>query len=419
MFRQVPTKSFQTKMDTQAGEAGEFPPLGIPTVKDRVVQCALKQILEPIFEARFWHVSYGFRPGRGCHGALEHIRMVMRPRAKAADGKRHATPCHWIIEGDIKGCFDHIDHHLLMDRIRLRVADRKVTRLISQFLKAGVLANENIIPTRFGTPQGGIISPLLANIALSVIEERYERWVNHQSKIQARRKCDGIKAAGYARLSDRRAGRPVYFPVRYADDFVVLVSGSYKDALTEKRTLESYLCQTAGLELSPEKTKISALERGFHFLGHRVRYFWDYRYGWTPRIEIPKSKIADLRHRVKQLTGRSTTRWSLSQLLRKLNPILRGWANFYRFCTGAKRILASLDWYVNDRIWRWMRKKHPKARKSQVANQRQASSLHPGRKVWREGSMEQYIMAYLEVMRFRRGWMKTPDFAMVSGEPDA
>ena len=281
------------------------------------------------------------------------------------------------------------------------------------------MANENFIPTHSGTPQGGIISPLLANIALSVIEERYERWVNHQTKIQTRRKCDGIKAAEYARLSDRRAGRTVYFPIRYADDFVVLVSGSYEDALTEKQALEKYLRQTTGLELSPEKTKISALENGFHFLGHRVRYVWDCRYGWTPRIEIPKSKIADLRYRVKQLTGRSTVRWSLSQLLRKLNPILRGWANFYRFCTGAKGILASLDWYVNDRIWRWMRKKHPKARKSQIANQRQAGSLHPGRKVWREGSMEQYIMAYLKVMRFRRGWMKAPDFAMDSGEPDA
>ena len=89
----------------------------VPTVRDRVVQCAVKNILEPIFEAGFWHVSYGFRPGRGCHGALEHIRMSMRPRAKAEDGRRQRTPYQWVIEGDIKGCFDNIDHHQLMERV--------------------------------------------------------------------------------------------------------------------------------------------------------------------------------------------------------------------------------------------------------------------------------------------------------------
>ena len=122
------------------GKPGKFRPLGIPTVADRVVQCAVKQVLEPIFEARFWHVSYGFRPGRGCHGALEHIRQTIMPRNKVeADGKRHAAPYQWVIEGDIEGCFDNIDHHLLMNRVRRAVADRRVNRLIVGFLKAGVL----------------------------------------------------------------------------------------------------------------------------------------------------------------------------------------------------------------------------------------------------------------------------------------
>src|SRR5207244_3772291 len=106
----------------------------------------------------------------------------------------------------------------LLDRLRRRVADRKVTRLIGKFLKAGVLSEEQFLRTDAGTPQGGIISPLLANIALSAIEERYERWVNHRTKIQARRTCDGMTAAQGARRVDRRAGRPVFFPVRYADD---------------------------------------------------------------------------------------------------------------------------------------------------------------------------------------------------------
>lgn len=246
------------KLIPKRGKPGEFRPLGIPTVKDRVVQAAVKQVLEPIFEAQFWHVSYGFRPGRGCHGALEHIRMTMRPRAKAADGKRHAMPYQWVIEGDIKGCFDNIDHHRLMQRIRRRIGDRRVNRLLVRFLKAGVLREEQFIRTPAGTPQGGVISPLLANIALSAIEERYERWVNHQSKAQRRRKASGVKAAMYARSTDRQAGRPVFFPVRYADDFVVLVSGSQDVAAAEKTALAQYLRETLKLELSPEKTRVTS-----------------------------------------------------------------------------------------------------------------------------------------------------------------
>ena len=194
------------------GKPGEFRPLGVPTVKDRVVQCALKQVIEPLFEAMFYHVSYGFRSGRGCHGALEHIRRAIRSPKKADDGKKNSFPCPWVIEGDIKGCFDHIDHHQVMERIRRRCTDRKVNRLLLMFLKAGVLSEDQFLRTDAGTPQGGILSPLLANIALGVIEEKYERWVYWS------RSNDGMKAAQGARERDRRAGRCVFLPIRYADD---------------------------------------------------------------------------------------------------------------------------------------------------------------------------------------------------------
>ena len=407
------------KLIPKLGQLGRFRPLGIPTVEDRVVQAAIKNLLEPVFEAQFWHVSYGFRPGRGCHGALEHIRMTMRPRKRETDGRRHRTPYQWVIEGDIKGCFDHIDHHLLMDRLRQRIADRKVTRLVLQFLKAGVLSEEQFLRTDAGTPQGGVISPILANIVLSAIEERYERWVCHRTKTQARRTCNGVAAALGARSTDRSAGRPVFFPVRYADDFVVLVSGSREAALAEKAALADQLRETTGLELAPDKTKITALTDGFEFLGHRGRYKWDRRFGYSPRVEIPKAKAADLRYKVKQLTSRSTIGWSLGQLLRKLNPILRGWGNFYRHCTGAGKVMASLDWYVSDRIWRWRRKKLPKARLSMIAKARRPSRQRPTCRVWQEDGHEQYQMAWLPVRRYQRGWMTTPAFAMTPGELDA
>ena len=276
------------------------------TVKDRIVQCAVKQIIEPLFEATFWHVSYGFRPGRSCHGALEHIRMAMRPRNPAEGGKRKTFPCQWVIEGDIKGCFDHVSHYQVLERIRRRSGDRKVNRLIWSFLKAGVLAEDQFIRTDAGTPQGGNLSPLIANVALSVIEERYERWVHHRKKLQARRTCDGIEAASLARSNDRKSGRPVFFPIRYADDFVVLVSGSHEDARREKEALARYLKETADLDLSEEKTRITSVEKGFEFLGHRIRMKWDDRYGFSPRIEIPKQKVLDIRYRIKQLTTRRT-----------------------------------------------------------------------------------------------------------------
>jgi retron-type reverse transcriptase len=196
---------------------------------------------------------------------LEYIRRAVLPRAQAADGRRHRLPYKWVIEGDIKSCFDNINHHHLLDQLRNRVADRKVIRLVGQFLKAGVLSEQEFYRTETGTPQGGIISPLLANIALSAIEARYARWVDQRTKIQARRTCDGVSAARHIRNSDRAAGRSVFLPVRYADDFVVLISGTEEDAVAETAALAEHLSRITGLELSPEKTKITVMTDGSSF----------------------------------------------------------------------------------------------------------------------------------------------------------
>jgi group II intron reverse transcriptase/maturase len=392
------------------GKPGEFRPLGVPTVKDRIVACAVKQIIEPLFEARFSHVSYGFRPGRSCHGALVHIRVATRS-GKKTEGKRHTFPYPWVIEGDIKGCFDHIDHHQVMERIRRRCGDRKVNRLILLFLKAGVLSEDQFTRTDSGTPQGGILSPLLANIALSAIEEKYERWVHRYTS-----RGDGRVAAMHTRAADRKAGRAVFFPIRYADDFVILVSGTYDDALKEKEALARYLKDTAKLDLSHEKTSITSLETGFEFLGHRVRVKWDDCRGFMPRIEIPKDKVLDICYRIKQLTTGSTTAWSLSKLIWKLNPMLRGWANYYRFCPGAKTIFTHVDWYVADRIWRWMTKKYPKAGVREIERSR---TRIRGRKNWRSGKEELFLTGRLKVEAYRLAWMRQPDYAMISGEPSA
>lgn len=159
------------KLIPKPGKPGQFRPLGIPTVKDRVVQGAVKAILEPIFEAQFWPVSYGFRPGRSTHGALEHIRLSLQTRKREKDSRRLQMPYSWIIEGDIKGCFDNINHHHLMDRPRKRIADRWVTGLIGKFIKAGVLAEDQCLRSEAGTPQGGINSPRTQKVISSSIEQ--------------------------------------------------------------------------------------------------------------------------------------------------------------------------------------------------------------------------------------------------------
>jgi hypothetical protein len=271
------------------------------------------------------------------------------------------------------------------------------------FLKAGILSEDQFIRTDAGTPQGGILSPLLANIALGVIEEKYERWVYQRAS-----KGDGKLAARNARASDRRAGRPVFFPIRYADDFVVLVAGTYEDALREKEALAQYLKDTAKLDLSVEKTHITSIQRGFEFLGHRVRIRWDNRYGFSPRVEIPKRKVVDMRYRMKRWATRKTSTWPLAKLLRKMNPILRGWSNFYRFCAGAKTIFSDLDWYVGGRLWRWMTKKYPKAGARKLLRSLRRVR---GRRVWCDGKEEQFLMGRLTVERYDLRWMRRPDYA--------
>jgi len=200
------------------GKPGQYRPLGVPTVADRVVQAALLHLLEPIFEAEFYPVSYGFRPKRACRDAVEHIRNAIRPPKKAGQPRRLESPYQWVIEGDIKGCFDNIDHHSVMARLRSRVADAKVCRLVRAFLKAGVLSEGAFLRTPAGTPQGGILSPLLANIVLSRIEQRYERYIApHRKRNGDMPACPG-NAVRIFRHRERKAGRPVFLPVRYADD---------------------------------------------------------------------------------------------------------------------------------------------------------------------------------------------------------
>lgn len=404
------------------GSPGKYRPLGIPTITDRVVQAAVKSILEPIFEADFFPVSYGFRPGRGVHGALEHLRMLLRPRPVGGSGEvENRLPYQWAVEGDIKGCFDNIDHHALMNRVRRRIGDAKVNRLVAAFLRSGVLAEGQFSRTDAGTPQGGILSPLLANIALSAIEERYERHVWPRRTPTPRTNPEEIiRRANERRATDRRRGLPIVIPIRYADDFILLVgtrpgaeqqAEAERVAREEKAALAVFLKTELGLELAEAKTLVTPVTMPMRFLGHHifVRRHPGHRRPVSASL-VPKERSQIFREKIKRLFRKPSTGLSLQDQLRKLNPMLRGWANFYRHAWGAKKVFNALDHYVWWTIARWLRKKH------RLSLQRLGSKYGwrkaNGRALrWRDGDIDLFEMSSVCVEQYMLGWMREPYFA--------
>jgi group II intron reverse transcriptase/maturase len=391
-----------------------------------VVQAALKNIMEPIFEADFFPTSYGFRPGKSAHGALEYLRTLLRPREDKSGSKERRLPYQWAVEGDIKGCFDNINHHGLMVRVRRRIGDSKVSRLVLAFLKSGVLSEEQFVRTDAGTPQGGILSPLLANIALAAIEERYERHVWPRAKPSPLTDPAAIyKRAEGARKYDRRMKRPVCVPVRYADDFMILVGASSDEAAEEiahkeKAALAVALKEELSLELSEAKTLVTRVTAPLRFLGHHVRVRVHPGNGkLVSTAVIPRDRGHRLRERIKTLFKRSSFQSTLGALLKRLNPILRGWGNFYRHAWGAKKVFARMDHYVWCAIFRWLRKKHrPKGAKWLIS---QYGWHKPnGRAIrWKDGDTRVVEMASIPVYRFLLGWQEPPSFAIADGEPGA
>ncbi len=374
----------------KAGRPGQFRPLGIPTLKDRLVQMAVKLVLEPIYEADFYPTSFGFRRGRSTHDALAAVQRTLHPT------NHGPSPVRFVIEGDIKGCFDAIDHHLLMERIRLRVSDRKVLRLVHAFLKAGVMIEGSLRHPVTGTPQGGVLSPLLANIFLTAIDERYGRWTV--------RPRERLQQAADRRHTDRRAGRPTFRIVRYADDFVIMVAGTEDEAHAERDALARFLEQELRLELSKEKTLVTPVEKGFDFLGYRVVQTMALRTGRpVGNLYIPKQKVQRLRDNLKGRTTRSNLERTLGALIDELNPLVRGWRTYYRHATDACREFNSLDWWLGQRVYRWLCKKH--RIRSWKRLRRRYYRPTPDRataRVWADGSRQLARFGEATTSRYRR-----------------
>jgi RNA-directed DNA polymerase len=275
---------------------------------DRAMQALYALALAPIAETLADRNSYGFREGRRCADALEQCFTCLAQKASAS----------WVLEGDIKACFDEISHDWLLQHVPM---DKQ---LLKAWLKAGYWEKGQLFPTDAGTPQGGLISPILANLAL-----------------------DGLEAVVRAVAEQKDK---VHF-IRYADDFVV--TGATKEILEQKvrPALTAFLTQR-GLRLSEQKTVLTSISEGFNFLGHTVRKYGD-KLLITPaksKVEAMRKKIGELIHSAGGLTQEA--------LLRQLNPRLRGWANYYRNGV-ATQTFKNLDYYVYRRLRRWMKRRHP------------------------------------------------------------
>jgi RNA-directed DNA polymerase len=314
--------------------------LGIPTLKDRVVQMALKLVLEPIFETGFYPSSYAYRPGRRAQDAIAEIHYFT------------TRTYEWIVETDIEACFDRLPHRLIGDEVGRRIGDKRVLGLVRAFLKAGLMRETGRLErTVTGTPQGGIASPLLANIALSALDRQYEADWQEMSRSPGRRQ------------HLQRRGHPTYRLVRYADDLVVLVKGTREQAQALLDRL-AWRVEALGLSLKSEKTAVTHIDEGFVFLGQRIvrRPKGPKRHVYT---FVSDEALASARRKVKALTGRSTINLELSELIAALNPVLRGWGNYFRHAA-AKRTLVYLGYYAWWRVGRWLRKKHPRMTWKQI-----------------------------------------------------
>jgi group II intron reverse transcriptase/maturase len=295
-------------------------PLGIPVIRDRVAQMCAKLVLEPIFEANFMNNSHGFRPGLSAHTALTMVRKALTFECKTE-----------IIDADIKGCYNNIRHDILLRLVQKRVSDLRVIRLIRAWLKAGVMEEGQYHEADdTGTPQGGVLSPLLANIYLHCFDKMFTQ--------------SGI----YGTL------------VRYADDFVIAMRGNSRRALRLIRAMLRRL----GLELHPEKTRIVSARKGFDFLGAHIRLRevrkQKSRLKYSARLWPSDKSMGRIREKVRDVIGRRFS-VSLEEIVKELNPVIRGWNNYHQYRTGispeAKRF-RQLNRFVQERIRIFLKRKY-------------------------------------------------------------
>lgn len=332
--------------------------LGIPSLRDRVVQEMLRMLMEPIWESDFLDCSNGFRPQRRTMDciALFYARV------------HTVNKYFWAIEGDIRKCFDRINHAILLKLIRQRIADQHIIDLIDAFLTAGVMDNALFQDTPEGTPQGGILSPLLANIYL------------HQLDLWWWRKFGSLTRLEKSKRRKQHHGNAIL--TRYADDFVILWSGTHAEAKALKAELKQFLWDELHLELSEEKTHITHLTDGLDFLGFHIQWMLpkDGHKPWL-RVSPTKENLARFRAKLKAQTKRGTTLVSPEAKFKSLNHVIFGWGNYYRHVSFSHDA-RELDFWINRRVLIWLYNKHQRRSVGWLLNQYKIRQTSEKRNRW-------------------------------------
>jgi len=295
---------------------GKMRQLGIPCLRDKIVQEAIRMALEPIFEVEFHDNSYGFRPNRSTHHAVAKCRQA------ALNGYT------WIIEGDVKSCFDEISHKAILRCIREKVMDNKFLNLLDRLLKAGVEVDGVVHPTTKGVPQGGVASPLLANVVLNKLD-----WFLHSKGFH-----------GNASLRRWLHSQPNIRFARYADDWCVFLTRrprQYAERLKDE--IRDFLRETCGLELSAEKTRITHVRDGYDFLGFNISTGAGMSGNVVPKVKVGRKAITNVQRRLGVALRHRPTQESISIRLARASAVIRGWSNYFKIAHNYSKVVSGLD----------------------------------------------------------------------------
>jgi group II intron reverse transcriptase/maturase len=355
---------------------GKLRPLGIPTLRDRIVQRAMAMVMEPIWESDFHRNSYGFRPKRSVHHAIQAVA------AQLTDAGRGRTKGRWVIEGDLASYFDTVHHRKLVACVKRRIRDRRFIQVLWRFLRAGHVDAGVFHLSSAGVPQGGVISPLLSNIMLNELDQYMEeKYVGAGARNVTRGWNAGVKKQTPIAVRERRSLRPRVSYARYADDFTVIVKGTRAEADAIREELRGFLVQELRLVLNMEKTHVTHVNDGFDFLGHRVirkrgdrghmRVVTGIPYKSSRRFADELTAMLSGNHHLKAV-----------EMIEAINRRIRGWTEFYRHAIYTGVIYQHIDTVIFWKLAHWLARRHKGSIRQAMRKWYVQSTLRGGTRTW-------------------------------------
>jgi len=333
---------------------GKLRPLGIPTLKDRIVQRAMLMAMDPIWESDFHTLSYGFRPCRSVHQAIRTVKVQLQDN-------NIGSAARWIIEGDLTSYFDTIHHRLLIKAVRRRIRDRRFLNLLWKFLKAGHVDKRLFHAAHDGVPQGGVISPLLGNIMLNEFDTYLEnRYLSTEARYRRGHWNDSVRRKRPKAIKEGRELKPSVSYCRYADDFLIAVKGTRAQAEEIREECKEYLNDDLRLVLNMEKTRITHVNDGFVFLGHRIIRKRGKKGTMRVTDGIPREKVSGFTDRIRKHLDENH-HMSGAEMIDSLNLKIDGWGRFYQYVDQKSWAFRKVDRTVFWKMARWLGAKYKSA----------------------------------------------------------